>query len=101
MENVILSQMTVASAIREKSKKGSSLSKTFKSILFVLTFSLFSNFVIGQTTYYSYQTGAWNDVNTWTTDPSGTTRVGAAVPSNNSTVVILSDRTVTATANIA
>ena len=101
MENVILSKMTVGSAIRRKSNVLSSLSKTYKLILFVLTFSLFSNYLFGQTTYYSYQTGVWNDVNTWTTDPSGTTRVGAAVPTNNSTVVILTDRTVTATANIA
>lgn len=51
--------------------------------------------------YYSYQTGSWNTANTWTTDPSGTTLVGSAVPSANDNVVILSNRTVTLPANVA
>lgn len=47
------------------------------------------------TTYFSYQTGDWNDPNTWTTDPGGTTLIDPAVPSDNDVVVILPNRTVT------
>jgi len=52
------------------------------------------------TTYYTYQTGSWNAVSTWTTDPSGTLHVGGAIPAFNDRVVILSGRTVTLPANI-
>jgi len=46
-------------------------------------------------TYYSYQTGPWNQASTWTSDPGGTTGPGSTVPSDNDKVVILSGRTVT------
>lgn len=51
--------------------------------------------------YYSYQSGNWNDPNTWTTDPSGTTQTGMPVagPTNIDYVVILNGRTVTVTNN--
>lgn len=51
--------------------------------------------------YYSYQSGNWNDPNTWTTDPSGTTQTGMPVagPTNIDYVVILNGRTVTFTNN--
>jgi hypothetical protein len=52
-------------------------------------------------TYYSYQSGSWNDPATWTSDPGGTTQVGTTVPGNNDFVVILTGRTVTLPANIA
>jgi len=52
-------------------------------------------------TYYSYQSGSWNTPSTWTSDPGGTTQVGATVPGTNDIVVILSGRTVTLPANIA
>jgi hypothetical protein len=54
----------------------------------------------GQTTLYSYQSGSWNDIDTWTTDPGGTTLVGSQVPANGDIVVILSSRTVTLPGNI-
>lgn len=50
-------------------------------------------------TYYSYQSGPWNDPVTWTTDPSGTLSVNPKVPAETDRVVILNGRTVTATAN--
>lgn len=50
-------------------------------------------------TYYSYQSGSWNDPVTWTTDPSGTLSVNPKVPAETDRVVILNGRTVTATAN--
>ncbi len=50
-------------------------------------------------TYYSYQSGAWNSANTWTTDPSGTLSVNPKVPSETDRVIILNSRTVTTTAN--
>lgn len=52
-------------------------------------------------TYYSYQSGAWNDPTTWTTDPGGTTQVGSSVPAANDVVVILVDREVSLTASVA
>ncbi len=45
-------------------------------------------------TFYSYQTGYWDQASTWTTDPGGTTGPGTAVPGSNDKVVILSGRTV-------
>lgn len=51
-------------------------------------------------TYYTYQSGPWNDPDTWTTDPSGTTRVGSAVPGENDVVVILVDKEVWLTSNV-
>ncbi len=53
-----------------------------------------------QTTLYSYKSGSWNDVDTWTTDPGGTTLTGSQIPANGDIVVILSSRTVTLPANI-
>lgn len=52
-------------------------------------------------TYYSYQSGSWNDPLTWTSDPGGTTQVGSTIPDNDDIVVILSGRTVSLPANIA
>lgn len=56
-----------------------------------------------QQTYYSYQSGNWNNPATWTTDPSGTTTENnpTAVPGNNDAVVILGSRTVALTASVA
>ncbi|MBU1717966.1 MAG: autotransporter-associated beta strand repeat-containing protein [Bacteroidetes bacterium] len=50
---------------------------------------------------YSYQSGNWNSATTWTTDPSGTTQVGAKVPADGDQITILNGRTVTLTANVA
>lgn len=67
-------------------------------------FSNGSGFLAGQwtaidpttrTTLYSYQSGAWADANTWTTDPSGSTLVSPIVPGPGDQVVILNGRTVT------
>ena len=52
-------------------------------------------------TFYSYQTGAWNNPETWTLDPSGTLQIGNTVPGSDAIVVILSDRTVTLPGNIS
>ena len=46
---------------------------------------------------YSYQSGDWNNANTWTTDPSGNTLVSPMVPGAGDQVVILNGRTVTTT----
>lgn len=45
-------------------------------------------------TYYSYQSGSWNNPNTWTTDPSGSLSVNAGVPLPTQRVVILNGRNV-------
>ncbi|MBN2487337.1 MAG: hypothetical protein JXB34_15285 [Bacteroidales bacterium] len=50
------------------------------------------------TTYYSYQSGNWEDALTWTTDPSGTLSVSPAVPGTGDRVVVLNGRTVTVNA---
>ena len=69
--------------------------------LFALTFSTKSSAV----TYYTYtnagNNGPWNVAATWTTDPSGTSLVGSAVPGNNDVVHILNGFTVFLTANVS
>jgi len=53
-------------------------------------------------TFFSYQTGNWNDPATWTSDPGGTTWNNIGTPtSDGDVVVILSGRTVTLTADVA
>jgi hypothetical protein len=52
-------------------------------------------------TLYSYKDGAWDDLDTWTTDPSGQNLEGSAIPSSSSNVVILSSRTVHLANNVA
>jgi len=56
---------------------------------------------MGSGTYYSYQTGGWDNPNTWTFDPSGTTWSPISIPSSNDKVFILAGRTVTLNSNIA
>jgi len=52
-------------------------------------------------TFFSYQSGNWNDPATWTSDPGGTTYVNIGTPSSDGdVVVILSGRTVTLNANV-
>ena len=78
--------------------------KWLKQITFVFAIILFSGNVIGQTSWYSYQSGNWTDWRTWTTDPSGTTLINptSTTPSSavNNTVVILNGRTVTIAAAV-
>ena len=45
--------------------------------------------------YYSYQSGNWDDVSTWTHDPGGTTQTATDIPNGGDVVVILDSRTVT------
>lgn len=51
-------------------------------------------------TYYSYQSGNWNTLSSWTTDPSGTLSVNSAIPGPLDNVVILNGRTISVTSNI-
>ncbi|MBP8959116.1 MAG: gliding motility-associated C-terminal domain-containing protein [Bacteroidales bacterium] len=51
-------------------------------------------------TFYSYQTGNWDQASTWTFDPSGTTGPGTMVPGIGDKVVILSGRTVFLSGNV-
>ena len=55
---------------------------------------------MGYRTYYSYQTGSWNNPTTWTSDPSGTLQIGTTVPGYNDKIVILTGRTVSLPADI-
>ena len=48
-----------------------------------------------RTTLYSYQSGDWANLDTWTTDPSGSTLISSIIPSSGDQVVILNGRTVT------
>jgi fibronectin-binding autotransporter adhesin len=52
------------------------------------------------TALYSFKSGAWNDPETWTEDPSGTTAINQAAPDDNYFVTILVGRTVTLTENV-
>lgn len=51
-------------------------------------------------TYYSYQTGNWDQASTWTTDPSGTLQTSTTIPGDKDKVFILSGRTVTLTSDV-
>jgi len=51
-------------------------------------------------TFYSYQSGFWDQPSTWTFDPGGTTGPGTEIPGDNDEVVILSGRTVTLQADV-
>ncbi len=44
--------------------------------------------------YYSYQSGNWDDVSTWTHDPGGTTQTATDIPNSGDNVIILNNRTV-------
>ncbi|HVN57340.1 MAG TPA: hypothetical protein VMT63_03495, partial [Bacteroidales bacterium] len=50
-------------------------------------------------TYYSYQSGNWDQASTWTFDPGGTTGPGVMVPGLGDKVVILAGRTVSLASN--
>ena len=52
-------------------------------------------------TFYSYQSGSWQVPATWTTDPSGTLQIGNEIPAADDNVVVLSDRNVSLTADVA
>jgi hypothetical protein len=71
----------------------------------VLNASLPAFFALGKPivkTYYSYQNGNWNNANSWTLDPSGTTWVNPSnsFPGVGDDTYILNGRTITATANV-
>lgn len=74
-------------------------------ILIALVSSYLSVQTSYATNYYTYTsaatTGAWNVAGTWTTDPSGVSLTGSAVPSNGDAVFILNGYTVFLTANVA
>jgi hypothetical protein len=62
-------------------------------ILLLLVFSVpISNCLA--TDYYSYQSGDWATSLNWTTDPSGTTLVGSAVPGAADNITILNGRNI-------
>jgi hypothetical protein len=52
-------------------------------------------------TLYSYKDGDWDDIDTWTTDPSGQLLEGSRIPGNSDNVVILTGRTVTLTGDLS
>src|SRR5512133_2086713 len=67
-------------------------------IFFCLTILSFS--AGAQTTLYTYQSGAWNNIDVWTTDPGGTTLVGSKIPADGDAVVVLPSRTLTLAGNV-
>lgn len=74
----------------------------FLSRIFILFLFLFAKEAISfGANLYSYKTGDWNNVDTWTTDPGGTTLVGSQIPANGDIVVILSSRIVSLPANVS
>jgi hypothetical protein len=79
----------------------SALMPLLKRIIILVLFLFSRQILVLGITLYSYQSGNWNDSDTWTTDPGGTTLIGSQVPANSDIVVILSSRTVILTSNIA
>lgn len=51
-------------------------------------------------TYYSYQTGPWNQASTWTHDPGGSTQTATDFPNRNDRVVILNSRIISLTSDV-
>ncbi|MFD1003583.1 T9SS type A sorting domain-containing protein [Ohtaekwangia kribbensis] len=78
--------------------------KTFTIRFLVLFFFTTVALSAEAVTLYTYtnggSTGQWNVAATWTTDPSGVTLTGSAVPGNNDVVHILNGFTVTLAANV-
>lgn len=66
----------------------------------VLIYSEPQNVVPSVNKYYSYKSGSWKDVTTWTHDPSGTTQVGNSLPKAYDEVYVLSGRHVNLTNNV-
>jgi hypothetical protein len=71
--------------------------KSWTIFIVVLLFS----FSAKAQTLYTYQSGAWNNIDVWTTDPGGSTLVGSRIPGNGDAVVVLPSRTLTLVADIA
>jgi len=74
-------------------------SNSSKKHLLITLFIFLYGLSVSAGTFYSYQTGNFQTTSTWTTDPSGTTLSGSAVPASGDNVVILNGRTVTMTGN--
>jgi hypothetical protein len=66
----------------------------------IICILVFSGSVQGQTTLYTYQSGSWNNIDVWTTDPGGTTLTGSKIPGNGDIVVVLPSRTLSLVADI-
>ncbi|MDQ2656672.1 MAG: hypothetical protein M3Y60_04560, partial [Bacteroidota bacterium] len=73
--------------------------------LITLMLACFYSADVQATTYYTYinggSSGFWADATTWTTDPSGISLVGSAVPANGDQVIILNGYTVIMNANVS
>lgn len=73
--------------------------------LLTLLLLILSSTLAHAATYYTFTgggtAGAWNAASTWTTDPSGSTSVAGAVPTNNDAVQILNGYTVTLSSSVA
>ncbi|QQS51436.1 MAG: hypothetical protein IPM71_01560 [Bacteroidota bacterium] len=70
-----------------------------KKIVFVTGILFLSSNLFSQV-FYSYQSGNWDQVGTWTHDPGGSTHTATGIPADNDTVVILTSRTVTLPADV-
>ncbi len=66
--------------------------KRWLVFFWIALFSLSAN---SQTTLYTYQSGSWDNIDVWTTDPGGTTLVGSKIPEDGDAIVILPSRTLT------
>jgi hypothetical protein len=49
--------------------------------------------------FYSYQSGDWDDASSWTSDPSGQMWINTGIPANSDNVTILNGRTISISAN--
>jgi hypothetical protein len=74
--------------------------KKIRRFLLLTGLLLITQFSFSQV-YYSYQSGDWDQVSTWTHDPGGTTQTASDVPGDADSVVVLSSRTVSLPGDIA
>ncbi|RZJ93029.1 MAG: hypothetical protein EOO60_06315, partial [Hymenobacter sp.] len=75
-----------------------------KILLLGLLAVLYSHLAIGQTLYTfngGGTSGSWDDPTIWTTDPTGSTSVGARVPANSDNVVVTNSFVVQVSSSVA
>ncbi len=79
------------------------ITKAILSALLLFIALVFYNPALFATKYYSYQSGNWSGMsNVWTTDSTGSTLAGPALPTfvNSDVICVLTGRTITLNANV-
>jgi len=81
----------------ERTRNGSGCNTTYNKVN-ANTWTITVHYSLPNT-YYTYKNGNWDALDTWTTDPSGTTLEGSAIPGQYDRAVILNGRDIDITAS--